>query len=275
MKQILLLLLVLGNLAGQGQRINLTKGQLITISITSTQDMEMTGMQIKNNSTSTSLLQINDAVKENFTASYKLNKLNLNMEMMGQQQSFDSDNPADKESEIGKSFAGKIGKAVPVLIDKNTGAVTVKDPEADTSTKDRQENPLEGIMESFGAAGDDATAGTAFFVIPKDKKNGDSWTDSSSNNKMKEVKTYTLKSIEAGIATVQLFSTMQGSSSMETQGMQMDMSLSAKTEGEILVDSKTSLVKKRSSVMDLTGTLDMMGQSVPITSKAIVNITYN
>jgi len=275
MKQILLSLLVLSNLAGQAQKLSLTKGQLITITITSTQDMEMTGMQIKNNSTSTSLLQINEAGKENFTASYKLNKLNLNMEMMGQQQSFDSENPADKDSEIGKSFAGKIGKAVPVLINKNTGEVIVKDPEADTSSVAGQENPLEGIMESFGAAGDDATAGTAFFVVPKDKKNGDSWTDSSSNNKMKEVKTYTLKSIEAGIATVQLFSTMQGSSSMETQGMQMDMSLSAKTEGEILVDPKTSLVKKRSSVMDLTGTLDMMGQSVPITSKAIVNITYN
>ncbi len=275
MKQILLSLLVFTTLVGQAQTVNLSKGQLITITITSTQDMEMTGMQIKNNSNSTSLLQVNDAGKDNFTASYKLNKLNLNMEMMGQQQSFDSEKPEDKDSEIGKSFAGKIGKAVPVLINRNTGEVIVKDPEADTTSAAAQENPLEGIMESFGAAGDDATAGTAFFVIPKDKKNGDSWTDSSSNNKMKEVKTYTLKSIEAGIATVQLFSTMQGSSSMETQGMQMDMSLSAKTEGEILVDPKTSLVKKRSSVMDLTGTLDMMGQSVPISSKAIVNITYN
>lgn len=275
MKQILLSLFTFSTLVGQAQTVNLSKGQLITITITSTQDMEMTGMQIKNNSTSTSLLQVNDAGKDNFTASYKLDKLNLNMEMMGQQQSFDSEKPEDKESEIGKSFAGKIGKAVPVLINRNTGEVIVKDPEADTSSAAGQENPLEGIMESFGAAGDDATAGTAFFVVPKDKKNGDSWTDSSSTNKMKEVKTYTLKSIDGGIATIQLFSTMQGSSSMETQGMQMDMSLSAKTEGEILVDQKTSLVKKRSSVMDLTGTLDMMGQSVPITSKAIVNITYN
>ncbi len=275
MKQILLSLFTFCTLVSQAQTVNLSKGQLITITITSTQDMEMTGMQIKNNSTSTSLLQVNDAGKDNFTASYKLNKLNLNMEMMGQQQSFDSEKPEDKDSEMGKSLGGKIGKDVAILINKNTGEVIVKDPEADTSSAGGQENPLEGIMESFGAAGDDATAGTAFFVLPKGKKNGDSWTDSSSTNKMKEVKTYTLKSMEAGIATIQLFSTMQGSSSIETQGMQMDMSLSAKTEGEILVDAKTSLVKKRSSVMDLTGTLDMMGQSVPITSKAIVNITYN
>ena len=90
-----------------------------------------------------------------------------------------------------------------------------------------------------------------------------------------EIKNYTLKSIVDGVATVQLFATMQGSSSLETQGMQMDMSMSSKTEGEIMVDTKTSLVKKRSSVMDLEGTIDMMGQSVPMTSKAVVTITYN
>ncbi len=275
MKQTLLLLLLVANLATQAQKINLAKGQLITITITSTQEMEMTGMQIKNNSSSTSLLQVDGSDKENFTGSYKLSQLKLDMEMMGQAQSYNSENAADKDSDIGKSVADKIGKDVPVLINKNSGTVKFKDPVVNNTEDDKQENPLAGIMESFGAAEEDATAGTAFFVIPTNKKNGDSWIDSSSNGKMKEVKTYTLKSSDAGIATVQLFSTMEGSNSMEVQGMQMEMALSAKTEGEIFVDTKNSLVKKRSSVMDLTGTLDMMGQSVPITSKAVVNITYN
>ncbi len=275
MKQILLSLIILSSLAGQAQKVSLNKGQLITISITSTQDMEMTGMQIKNNTNSTSLLQINEVAKDNFAGSYKLSKLKLTMEMMGQQQNFDSENPDDKDSEIGKSMASEIGKEVAVLINKNSGAVSMKDPERDVKTDDEQGNPLQGMMQSFGAAGEDATAGTAFFVIPKDKKNGDRWTDSSSTDKMKEIKNYTLKSIVDGVATVQLFATMQGSSSLETQGMQMDMSMSSKTEGEIMVDTKTSLVKKRSSVMDLEGTIDMMGQSVPMTSKAVVTITYN
>ena len=275
MKYTLLSLMVLASFATEAQKLSLNKGQSITINIISTQDMEMTGMQIKNNSSSTSLLQINDSDKETHTGTYKLTKLKLDMEMMGQQQSFDSENPADKDSEIGKSVAGKIGKEVVVSINKNTGAVVSKEPINDTAKDTSKENPLEGIMESFAAGGDDATAGTAFFVLPNDKKNGDSWIDSTSTGKMKEVKTYTLKSVDGGVATIQLFSTMQGSNSLETQGMQMDMALSAKTEGEILVDTKTSLVKKRTSVMDLTGTIDMMGQSVPITSKAVVNISYN
>ncbi len=48
--------------------------------------------------------------------------------------------------------------------------------------------------------------------------------------------------IVAGIANIGFFSTMEGSNSMETQGMQMDIALSAKTEGEIFVDTKTYLV---------------------------------
>ena len=165
MKQILLSLIILSSLAGQAQKVSLNKGQLITISITSTQDMEMTGMQIKNNTNSTSLLQINEVAKDNFAGSYKLSKLKLTMEMMGQQQNFDSENPDDKDSEIGKSMASEIGKEVAVLINKNSGAVSMKDPERDVKTDDEQGNPLQGMMQSFGAAGEDATAGTAFFVV--------------------------------------------------------------------------------------------------------------
>jgi len=276
MKKILLSLALLAGIAVNAQKITLAKGQQITISTSTLQDIDMTamGMQMKNNTTTTSILEVKGDDKENYTTSFKVSKMNITMDMMGQQQSYDSDKPEDKDSEMGKAVADKIGKEVAVLINKNTGKASLENKTKVSPEKKASANPLDGMMDTFGSAEEDASVETIFFLIPPGKKTGDTWMDSSSNKGMKEVKTYTFKSINAGIANISMFATMQGSTAMETQGMQMDITLSAKTEGEILVNAKSSLVKKRSSVMDLTGSIDIMGQSVPIISKAIVNIDY-
>jgi hypothetical protein len=275
-KYILSLVIVLGSFWGNAQKIVLTKGQHITIITQSTQDVDMMGMgmQMKNSSNSTSLLVVKDANKETYTTTYQLSKINLTVDMMGQQTSYDSEKPADKDSEMGKEVADKVGKEVIITVNKSTGKATLAIKEDVSPEKKEEASPLDGLMDSFGSAAEDATVETIFFLVPAEKKMGDNWIDSSSNNGMKEVKTYTIQSIEGNMIHIGIFSTMEGSKSIETEGMQMDISLSTKTEGEILVDAKSSLVKKRSSVMDLTGSIEMMGQSIPITSKVIMSITY-
>ncbi len=271
----MLLLALLVSATASAQKIGLAKGQIITIITTSTQDIDMQGMgmQMKNNTNGTSVVEVKDSDKNNFTTTYKLSKINLTMDMMGQQTSYDSEKPEDKETEMSKAFAEKIGKEVIILIDKNTGKAILNKKDT-ASQKAEESNTLDGLMNSFGAIEEDAAVETALFIIPPGKKTGDSWLDSTNNKGMKELKTFTLKSIDGNMASIGMFSTLQGSNTMEMQGMQMDITISAKTEGEIVVNTKSSLVKKRSSVMDLTGSIEIMGQSVPVTSKAIVNIDY-
>jgi hypothetical protein len=276
MKKNILFLTLLISLASSAQKISLSKGQQITITSVLTQDIDMIGMgmQMKNDTRSTGIVEVNDTDKENFTSTYTLSKMNFNMDMMGQHNSYDSEKPEDKNSELGKSFSEKIGKQVTVLINKKTGKATLEKT-AIKPKANEEANPLDGLMNSFGSVGDDATVETIFFIIPAGKKMGDTWIDSSITKGMKELRTYTIKSMNGSLANIELFSKLEGNNSIESQGMQMDVVISAKTEGEILVDTKSSLVKKRSSVMDLSGSIEVMGQSVPITSKAIVNIDYN
>lgn len=276
MKKNILFLALLISFASTAQKISLSKGQQITITSVLTQDIDMIGMgmQMKNDTRSTGIVEVKDTDKENFTSTYTLSKMNFNMDMMGQQNSYNSEKPEDKESEMGKTFSEKIGKQVSVLINKKTGKATLEKT-ATTPKANEEPNPLDGLMNSFGSVGDDATVETIFFIIPTGKKMGDSWIDSSITKGMKELRTYTIKSMNGNMANIGLFSKLEGNNSIESQGMQMDVVISAKTEGEIMVDTKSSLVKKRSSVMDLTGSIEVMGQSVPITSKAIVNIDYN
>ena len=275
MKKYLLSASLLVSLVANAQKINLAKGKQITITATANQEMKMSsmGMEMKNNNSSTAILEVKDLDNKNYNTTYKLTKISITMDAMGQQNSYDSEKPADKDSEIGKSLEGKKGSEVKVLIDKNSGKSTLQ--KIENEKKDEEEdNPLKGLMESFGAADEGATVETAFFILPAGKKVGDVWKDSVISKQMKEVKTYTLKSIKGTEAVISLFSNMEGTSTVDAQGMQMEITLSAKTEGEMIVDVKNSLVKKRTSVSDITGNIDMMGQSMPMTSKVTAVTEY-
>jgi hypothetical protein len=275
MKRFLLSGVLFLSLASNAQKINLSKGKQIVITATANQEMSMAsmGMEMKNNNSSTAVVEVKDADKDNYNTTYKLTRISLSMDAMGQQNSYDSEKPEDKDSEIGKSVSGKIGKEIKVLINKNSGKSTLDKKETVDKEEDA-DNPLKGLMESFGAADEGATVETAFFIVPAGKKVGDVWKDSVVSKQMKEVKTYTLKSIAGNEASIALFSKMDGTSTVDTQGMQMEITLSAKTEGEMIVDIKNSLVKKRTSVSDITGNIDMMGQSMPMTSKVTAVTEY-
>lgn len=270
MKQILFLLMLGCSVAVNAQQVKLTKGQQITITSTVTQDMDMgMGMQMKNNSSTSSVLEVKDADNKNYNAVYKLTKLNMTFDGMGQQQSYDSEKAEDKDSELGKSVGDKIGKEVKVTIDKNTGKATSEKIAVPEKKEEDEDNPLAGMMDMFGAKeSETAITESVFFLIPAGKKVGDSWSDSVNvKETMKGIKTFTLKAMNGNDATIAIFSKMEGKQNVEVQGMQIDINISAKTEGEMLVDIKTSLMKKSSRVADITGNMDMMGQSMPLTSK--------
>ncbi len=277
MKTHLLGLALLVSFGSQAQKIALQKGQQITITTTMNQDVDMTamGMQMKNATTSTGQVMIKDSNKDNFITTYKLSKLNLLVDVMGQETKYDSEKPEDKDTDVGKSMAEKIGKEVTVIVNKNTGKASLEAAPVNSPERQDDPNPMGGLMNAFGSVTEEANVETVFFLVPTGKKVGESWVDSSSStDKMKDVRTYTLKSLQNGIADVNLASVMQGSSTTEVQGMAMEISMNMKTDGQILVDTNTSLVKKRSTTANLNGNIEMMGQSIPMTSKAVVTVEY-
>jgi len=112
------------------------------------------------------------------------------------------------------------------------------------------------------------------FLIPPGKKVGDTWTDSTSQKELKSIRRFTFKSLIDNIATIGLNGVLTGNSTMEMQGMQLDISMNTNTTGEIIVNTKTSLVQKRTANADIDATIDVMGQSGPITGKALIITEY-
>lgn len=257
-------------------QIKLTKGQKITAQATNNSNSDMgMGMEMKSNSSNTVSI---DVVGENNDKSYNVSatitKMVVSMDMLGQQMNFDSDKQEDKDSELGKELTPMLNAPDTMLVDKATGSIDrIKKNESPDAKDDI--NPLEGMMKGVGGNIQTETilAG-AFFILPKDKKTGDSWSDSTTLNNMKTVRTYKINAIEKNIATILLTTTLTGSGETEMQGTPVNFTINTISTGEMIVDTKTSKVSKTTTDINMTGSFDVMGQSMPITSKGKSTVIY-
>ena len=108
-------------------KISLTIGQKITVqSSISIESSLAPGMDVTNNSTSENILEVKSSTDKNYTIGSTLTKIKVNMDMMGQATTYDSEKKEDQESEMGKAFAEKLNKPTDVILDINTGKASVE-----------------------------------------------------------------------------------------------------------------------------------------------------
>ena len=123
-------------------------------------------------------------------------------------------------------------------------------------------------------ASDDAIVSSAFEMLPRGKSVGDSWADTVTAKDMKTVSKYTLKSISGNEAIIQSNIVSTAVNKLNFQEMEFEIKSETKTNGEIVTDLLTGLVKKRTSVADINGSIQMMGQDMPISAKSTSTSIY-
>lgn len=256
-------------------KISLTVGQKITVqSSISIESSLAPGMDVTNNSTSENILEVKSSTDKNYTIGSTLTKIKVNMDMMGQATTYDSEKKEDQESEMGKAFAEKLNKPTDVILDINTGKASVE-KKIEEKKNPVDGDPMQGLLKIMGDnGGDDAVVTGAFEIVPQGKNTGDNWSDSTVEKNMKVVRTYTLKSVTGKEAVIQLNMVMDAASTLSTQGMEVEFNSTTKTTGEIITDIETGLVKKKTTQADISGSFQLMGQAVPISAKANSTITY-
>ncbi len=272
MKKFLLLSFCFATVYVNAQNIKLDNGKKITATTNTTIDMDMgVAGQMKMASKAVNVINVALSDEKLYKATNTVTKITMSQEGMGQSVEFDSDKKEDRDSEIGKTLSKQLDIPAEITIEKNTGKVIETNKKAATEDEG-EKNPMADIMgETKGA---EATAAIAFFVLPAGKKIGDKWTDSTTEAGMKGIKTYELKSINNGIADIAIKASAKGVISKEAQGMQFDINMSSTGDGNMLVDTKTGLVKKNDITSDVNGTLDVMGQSMPITMKMVASSVF-
>ena len=231
------------------------------------------GMQINSTTASENTLSVKGSAADNYTISNTLTKIKVDMAMMGQNNSYDSENKGNSNGDMVKAFEDKLNKPTDVVLDSKTGAGSLLNKKA-AKNESASGNPVDGIMKMFGDASEEGIVSSAFIVIPQGKKIGDSWSDTSKSKDVKSIRVFTLKSLVGNDAVLEIITSAKAKNNLDFQGMEFQINTTTKTKDEIVADVNTSLVKQRTSSSDVTGSFQMMGQDMPITAKVTSTSKY-
>ena len=109
----------------------------------------------------------------------------------------------------------------------------------------------------------------------KGAKVGESWTDSAVDNETKVYTTYTLKEVKGNDGVVSMSGNMNVNREMEQQGMTLQVSMQGTILGEYIFDVATGIIKSKKANTKATGTVEAMGQSIPMTVDTTVTSTIS
>jgi hypothetical protein len=259
-------------------KIALSSGQKIVVesNISIEASNAMMGFDLNSNTSSQNTLEAKNNTDKEYTVSNTLTKAKLNVTIMGQSRSYDSEKKEGNDPEVAKSFDPRLNKPVDVVIDNSGKLIKTDKAEVKKESGDEGEddNQMAALLAVFSQGADDAVVAGAFELIPQGKAVGDSWQDSTATKDMKMVRTFTLRSVTGNEAVIELNAVINAKNKVDFQAMEIEFKTETKTSGEIITDITTAQVKKRTSKSDITATFPIMGQDVSINGKANSTNTY-
>lgn len=247
----------------------------ITNVVKSTTNMEMMGqsMDILADMTMLYNLDVTDVQPNKITVGSALIGMKMNTTAMGQNMTFDSDKKEDLDGDIGKAVAGEFNKVTTVEFNDNAQILSTKKEAAKESAEGAEAGM--SMIKNMGSMADDGTNGAsmAFLVIPSGINVGNSWADSSVKEELKVYRNYTLTALNGNEATVTLTGKQNTHRKTEQNGMEFEVNMESKMTGNITLDISTGIIKQKTISMDGTGATEVMGQSMPMTTKVTITTT--
>lgn len=213
------------------------------------QDMEMSN-------TSTVYLdhELKSVGTNKFSMGVIIKRITSSVSMMGQEQSFDSDDEAVRSNPaLAEAFAS-LGKEAEITID--AGKVTM------------QGEMLDALKNIPGAASEGNDMGRVFLLLKDEEiKEGHTWTTNSSSESGTSETSNTIEKVTDKEIQIVANSTVKVASTMSQNGIEIKQ----KTEGTVkstrIYDRATGLMISEISIGDIKGNMEAMGQQMPLTSK--------
>lgn len=259
------------------RKVGLAKGQQLEeqshVQVNMTQEAMGQSIEIKVEGDITNLVEIRNAVATNFEVANTVKKILMSMNGMGQDVKFDSDKKEDMDGQLGQAFKGKIGVPREFTVNKE-GVITAVKNKSDTT--EEQGGMMGGMMSGAFASGmeKEGAAFNSLANIPvMGVKVGQSWNDSTTDENGKAFTTYTLKEVNGGNGLVTLSGNVAISREIEQQGMTVQMEMTGTTIGEYTFDVSTGIIKTRKATTKSSGTIEVAGQSMPVSIQTDVQST--
>jgi hypothetical protein len=241
-----------------GQKVHSINNSISTI----TQNAMGQEIEIKSNVT----VSLDAEVKEsspNIHLDAKIARLQVKSEAMGNVTDFDSDKKEDKDGQVGQLLSTVVGKSFDLFISSNGK------PIKDTKPLDPSTEAAKSMMGNF-----DDLSYELMMPVPSSLKSGDIWTEEIKEDaeNIKKIE-YKVISISTSEVVLQFKGSSISKMSKSVQGMDAVVTSNSTFSGEVSVDGKSGIIKKKKTDTESKGTTQVMGQSIPFTIKQTIAST--
>ncbi|MBS1654392.1 MAG: hypothetical protein JSU05_06095 [Bacteroidetes bacterium] len=263
-------------------KLTFTQGQQFQVntSIKTTSSQQAMGqeMEIKVEASGLDIFKVSNSGADNTTITHSVKKINVNFDGMGQKRGFNSDKPSDMKGEIGDAMKKMLAKTYNMVIDPS-GTVLMTMPEEYPKDKDDDAgNMMTSMINELSALSEIPKKGSnSFFkILPSYEIGvGDTWTDTTTREEGTTITNYTLTSVNDTAIVINYISNGRTEVTRQVMGMESTTKLKTKTTGTIILDKATGIIKQRTATAESSGIIDVMNQSLPVTSTMELTMTVN
>ena len=219
--------------------------------------------------------KVTNTTEDNTTLNHKIQRITYTFDGMGRKQNFDSDKPKDMEGQLGKPMKELLDKTYNMIIDPSGLTMMTMPEKIELANTDPRMMLVMGLLKDIVMTVQPPQKNEAsFFKILPDTAVGvgDSWSAASQNESGNIKTSYTISDINDSTIVVKFTETSTSVTKAEMMGMETTSNLNNKTTGTIILDRITGIMKQKNSVTDSNGTTEVMGGSLPVTSKITTEI---
>jgi len=277
MKKLLLPFLFFVAVGSSAQKVSsklvFQKGQKLEIVSNVNTTTEMMMNESNNNAISTEVYEVKDVADDNITLERSMKKIKMNISIMGQEKSIDSDNPEDLKGMIGEPIKELLNTRNEFTVNNVGKIVAVKGG----SKKKSADNGMAGmfLQQMNLGSGLPAVGQASFFKVLPDYEvgKGDTWTDtvSASGTTMKTV--YTLKDITDNEILIDYISDGKVDTKQDVMGTSIEVKGTVKMNGAMTLDKATGLLKQKTITNKTETASNFGGQEMNINSKSTTVVT--
>jgi hypothetical protein len=219
---------------------------------------------------------VTNATDDNNTLHHQVRQIAFNFDGMGQKRSFDSNNEKDMNGQFGKPIKEMLGKTFDMIVDPTGKVLMVKPEKIDTTKMDDRMAIITNMLKDVLNVIQPPQKGNASFfkVLPENEVGkGDSWAETFQNASGKFNTTYTLSNITDSTLVINLSGTSVTVTKAEMMGNETVTTMNNKTTGTIIVDKATGIIREKKYTTESNGSTEVMGGTLPVTSKTTIVIT--
>jgi len=224
------------------------------------------------------LYKITNATGDNTTLHHEMKQVAFDFDGMGQKLSFDSNKEKDMNGLYGKPIKEMLGKTFDMIVDPGGKVLMVQPEKMDTANMDDRLAIISSMLKDvFDIVQPPKKGSGSFFKVLPENETGknDSWADTLVNESVRSITSYTITDINDSTIIIDLAGNSITTSKAEMMGNETITTMNNKTTGKILIDRSTGIIREKRTTTESHGSTEVMGTSLPVTSKTTVVITVH